>query len=279
MMETETKPQASGTYHPNGAFEQVFPVFTSPVVAPRSESEKGRNASGVTKPIRKVGGGRSTLFWVNSDQKSVQGGSREETLKRIRSHVMSEHNRKKRLENTRRYKSKTWKSLAFRPVEAGSAEPSPTFSDASMSKDSNWVSEPEDSPFRSPSLSDGDGGTPPAIQSRNSFSGVGSFEVFPANPIAPEWEIVTAKSGPWSYLGQGVSDPFTASQIPLSDRMSGHLQFFMGDLVEMAVPFRSRHYLAKLRRFWSNLVQEHPAPLHACLTSASTNKADRKSVV
>jgi hypothetical protein len=40
MMDQRTQAQGTDTYHhPNGAFEQVFPIFTNPVVAPRSESE------------------------------------------------------------------------------------------------------------------------------------------------------------------------------------------------------------------------------------------------
>lgn len=64
---------------------------------------------------RKKPSTRSTLFWVHSDPQSAAEGTREETLKRIRSHVMSEHNRKKR-ESTKRH-AKTWKNLAFQPVE------------------------------------------------------------------------------------------------------------------------------------------------------------------
>jgi hypothetical protein len=175
-----------------------------------------RNTAGITK-TRKVAGRRSTLFWVNSDQKSVETGSREETLKRIRSHVMSEHNRRKRLENTRRYKSKTWKSLAFRPGEANSSERSPTFSDGSMSKDSQWASESDDYPFRSPSLSADEGRTPSTQVSRKS-SPAATFEVL-------EWETKSAKGSPWSYVGQGIVDPFVSGLIQLSDRTTGHLQF------------------------------------------------------
>lgn len=38
------------------------------------------------------------------------------------------------------------------------------------------------------------------------------------------------------------------------------------------MPFKT-HIIPKLRQHWTSLVQEHSAPLHACITSAATNKA------
>lgn len=63
------------------------------------------------------GGDWSTLFWAHTDPQSALEGIREETLKRICSHVMSEHNYHKKRQDTKRHSTKTWKHLAFQPVE------------------------------------------------------------------------------------------------------------------------------------------------------------------
>lgn len=76
----------------------------------RSKSRRTNNAPG-------WGGDWSTLFWAHTDPQSALEGIREETLKRICSHVMSEHNYHKKRQDTKRHSTKTWKHLAFQPVE------------------------------------------------------------------------------------------------------------------------------------------------------------------
>jgi hypothetical protein len=302
-MDAKTVAHPAAASHPKSDFERVFPVFTNTQHAASNPGESscilssssahrlifikpaGNETSSVSRKPRKAStaAGRSTLFWVNSDPQSVKGGSREETLKRIRSHVMSEHNRKKRLENTRRYnKSKTWKNLAYRP-QAG--HPSPTSSDSSNSKDS---SDRDDSPSLSPAHSAER--VTPSSETTPAYSPRGIINDLQAGYQTEDWDDGTAVV-PWSYVGQGMDDPFSATRVPLSNRQFEHLQFckilqakvtldeivlingsVLRDLIERAVPFRT-YVTARLRSHWASLVQDSPAPLYACITSSATNKA------
>ncbi|KAL1966650.1 hypothetical protein VTN77DRAFT_4061 [Rasamsonia byssochlamydoides] len=266
-MDAKTVAHHRAAFHPKSAFERVFPVFTE---HPESDSARNDASSDSRKPRKAApAAGRSTLFWVNSDPQSVKAGSREEMLKRIRSHVMSEHNRKKRLENTRRYnKSKTWKNLAYRPP-AGSSHPSPTSSESSSSKDS-VSSDRDDSPSHSPPNS-GER-VIPSSEIVPAHSPRGIIKDLQAGYPVQDWVDVTTAVVPWSYVGHGMNDPFDSTRVQLSDRQFGHLQFFLHDLISRAVPFQT-HGAAKLRRHWASLVQDNPAPLYACITSSATNKA------
>jgi hypothetical protein len=158
----------------------------------------------------------------------VRGGSREETLKRIRSHVMSEHNRKKRLENTRRYnnKSKTWKNLAFRPDTGASSRSSPTSSETSSLKDTPSPDNREDSPTHSPPKSTER--LSPASEIIIVHSPSGIIKDLQAGQVQ-EWEAATNGmafvGAPWSYVGQGINDPFNTTRVQLSEQQFGHLEF------------------------------------------------------
>lgn len=177
--------------------------------------------------------GRSTLFWVNSDQQSVSEGAREDTLKRIRSHVMSEHNRKKRLENTKRYKSKTWKHLAFQPVEtaaAASAGPSaPAIGPMPPPPGRSSVKASSASRGKQPSRSGSNNDNHandlvvtsapghPAVMAVASTSGEPSYS-YAVAPVPPS-------PSPTMFLGHGAhADPFNMAHTPLTDRMFRHLQ-------------------------------------------------------
>ncbi|KAL1980369.1 hypothetical protein VTN96DRAFT_4240 [Rasamsonia emersonii] len=267
-MDAKTVAHHRPASHPRSGFERVFPVFSDPQ-HPESDPAPNDDAPSSDSHKPRTAGGRSTLFWVNSDPQSVKGGSREETLKRIRSHVMSEHNRKKRLENTRRYnKSKTWKSLAYRPP-AGASHPSPSSSESSTSKDS-VSSDRDESPSHSP---------PNSVERVTPSSDVvpahsprGIIRDLQAGYPVQDWGDVATAVVPLSYVGQGMNDPFQSTRVQLSGRHVAHLHFFLHDLTERAVPFRS-HDTTKLRDHWATLVRENPAPLFACITSAATNKA------
>lgn len=174
---------------------------------------------------------RSPLFWVNADVQSVKGGSREATLKRIRSHVMSEHNRKKRLENTRRYsKNKTWKNLAFRPepvIKPNRSSPPTSLksSPSSSSSSSSATSSP------SGNASSKDSTSPESTQDlpteTASKLAVETAVVQTSSVQTPVIEVSRlvsmSSSSPWLNLGASQNDPFHATQVPVSNTYFQHL--------------------------------------------------------
>lgn len=190
-IETTNQPSYPGDQSSNSGNQN--PNAVSKLRKPR----KGNNASG----------GRSSLFWVHTDPQSASEGRREETLKRIRSHVMSEHNRKKR-ESTKRYSNKSWKHLAFQPVEttATAAAANNTATSTTKSKSpagsSRATTRSQTSPVVDQSV---ETESPDAVQADNA-----------GNVMVP--------AQPWGYLGQGAKDPFCMTHTPLSDRMFRHLQ-------------------------------------------------------
>ncbi|PYH49056.1 uncharacterized protein BP01DRAFT_119931 [Aspergillus saccharolyticus JOP 1030-1] len=272
---------------------------TAPPLAAAETTRQDANKNGVTKARKprktnNASGGRSTLFWVHTDPKSVSEGTREETLKRIRSHVMSEHNRKKRLENTKRHKSKTWKHLAFQPVEttaSSSAAAAPSASQTNPSpkqtvtESSFGARNTSESP--SPSSSSSASSSPEqrhreepqnalVVTEASSYPVVTSAAVNTYSIDAPsshEFSPVQLAS-PWTLVGQGGSDPFNTSHTVLSDRMSRHLQHFF-ELTQISYPLQ-RRYGPKLKAHWAALVQQDPASLHACICVAASNRALEK---
>lgn len=166
---------------PNPAMSMSMPMPpTTTTTTPTTTTTKENKEN---EPKRKKPSSRSTLFWVHSDPQSATEGSREETLKRIRSHVMSEHNRKKR-ETTKRH-AKTWKHLAFQPVET--PVPEPTQNTAGPVVRKNPSKRRDQRPER------------------------GDHEQEEAAEIVP-WPV-----------GRGL-DPFSVTHTQLSDRMCRHLQ-------------------------------------------------------
>ena len=161
----------------------------------RQNAKRGGNNNASAK--------RQSLFWVHSDPQSVAGGAKEDTLKRIRSHVMAEHNRKKRLENTKRPKgSGTGKNLEPLTLQSAAMEASPSmdvFSSPPTSATSSHFDLGSDDIMSSPVVKN----SPPS----SSRSGV---DVLPS---------------PWSYLGYGARDPFNTMHTALSDSMLKHLQY------------------------------------------------------
>lgn len=176
-----------------------------------------RNAPSKVRKARKNSNasGKSTLFWVNSDPQSAAQGTKDETLKRIRSHVMSEHNRKKRLENTKRYKSKTWKHLAFQPpATAVTVDPQPPPASASLNNGrSSAAIEYSDEPHE----------LIPA--------GTTTYATSTAYPSSSGWDgneyDESAPMSIWTPLGQGARDPFNTGHTQLTDRMMRHVQSCM----------------------------------------------------
>lgn len=189
---------------------------------------------------QKSGSSRSPLFWVNSDPQTVQKGSREQTLKRIRSHVMSEHNRKKRLENTRRYnKSKTWKNLAYRPEPIASSQLSRTVESSISSPSSSSTSDRSSSKSssspeireRSPPNSLKTSRSSSSIKSETSIS-FSSLQV-PTPEALHDQQLSVVSSHEQSsvpkilYSGTEEVDPFHAMQVRLSEAQYQHFKFCM----------------------------------------------------
>jgi hypothetical protein len=229
------------------------PQTAAPASAPNATSQQpaqaqatatttstDRNAPTKIRKPRKAANasaGKSTLFWVHSDPDSAAGGTKEETLKRIRSHVMSEHNRKKRLENTKKYKGKSWKHLAFQPPETipgGMGPPRPPVSTPSSSSSSSRLgSQVSESP-------------PLKNELVPTTSAVEYYPPVPAETATwteqtwseDSWEdsnydgvdgvvgfsTTSQRYSPWSYVGSGVHDPFNTGHTQLTDRMMRHLQ-------------------------------------------------------
>lgn len=88
-----------------GAFVHNIPPAHKPIAQPLQPAQATRSGPIAPSKVRKArkansaSTGKPILFWVNTDQQSASVGINEETLKRIRSHVMLEHNRIKRLNN------------------------------------------------------------------------------------------------------------------------------------------------------------------------------------
>lgn len=187
---------------------------------------------------QKTAGARSPLFWVNTDPQTVKRGSKEEQLKRIRSHVMSEHNRKKRLENTRRYnKSKTWKNLAYRPEPVGTSKhprasgsslSSPTSSsasDRSSSKSSASPENREDSPPGTLAISRSSGSLTSETSWVQSTSPSSTQDLLLDQLSAAPRQDSFATSPP--FIGSDGIDPFQATQVQLSQTQYQHLKYCM----------------------------------------------------
>jgi len=125
---------------------------------------------------------------------------------------MSEHNRKKR-ENTKRYSSsKTWKHLAFQPVE--------TTATAAVGNGGGKASS-RSPPARGKS-SPGSKRTSPTATTEEVDDSPGTQDEVVNAIVKDTGDVVAAQ--PWTYLGQGAKDPFSMAHTQLSDRMFHHLQ-------------------------------------------------------
>ncbi|CAK41797.1 transcriptional regulator family: Fungal Specific TF [Aspergillus niger] len=186
--------------------------------------------------------GRPTLFWVHASPKSISDGTRPEDLKRIRSHVMSEHNRKKRLSSTELHKRRSWKRVASQPPET----------------DREYAEGP--------------------VWPKAELAAQASVPQRSTDSQGQEDELICSVSSPIPRsLGiQSAIDPFNTSHTPLTDRMMRHLQHFLVDLSQDGVPFQNRR-LDTIKRHWGELIQNNKACLHACICVASSDIALRTS--
>lgn len=218
------------------------------VATDSARQNTGKNAVTKVRKPRKQGNasqGRSTLFWVHNDPQSVAEGTREETLKLIRSHVMSEHNRKKRLDTNKRSKSKAWKHLAFQPVETtasssatagSSATAAPSATESSSRQASRRKSRKTARPAESTSSSSSsESPSPDELVKEEQDTAHGDVdEEYPmvSGDSVDSYGVdadskalaVLHDPTPYTYIGQGTSDPFNTTHTPLSERMYRHLQ-------------------------------------------------------
>jgi hypothetical protein len=223
-----------------------------PFASEPTRQNSGKTAVTKVRKPRKQGNasqGRSTLFWVHNDPQSVAEGTREETLKLIRSHVMSEHNRKKRLENNKRYKNKAWKHLAFQPVETADSNPASSSAPPALETSHPAPRKPSRKASRStlppPTYSSSSSSKSPSPEQpiykqddeseeeETKFTEVGNdYEAVPADSV-DDYRIklenettlpMVQNPSPWAYVGQGSSDPFSTMHTPISERMHRHLQ-------------------------------------------------------
>ncbi|OKL56599.1 hypothetical protein UA08_08174 [Talaromyces atroroseus] len=306
-MEQDAKTDDSIAPHRKQTYERVFSSFATPRFI-QSRHEAGAGATQEVAPPNNNDGlvdvqaqaqPTNPLFWVNSDLQTVNGGSRQETLKRIRSHVMSEHNRKKRLENTRRYnRDKTWKNLAFRPESASRLSISSTSNRSSSKASSSSSPEDKEHSFRKGGNIAKPKGVKTAAPARTSSADITRDQRLSATNT--QYQDVY-RQGPDAYkasprrVATGDVDPFHAAQVRLSETQYQHLKFctvflprecatlinnqqltqkyaVLYDLIPQAAPF-IYHGISKLRSHWVTLVQSNPSALYACITSAATNKA------
>lgn len=175
---------------------------------------------------------KQSLFWVHSDPQSVAEGAKEDTLKRIRSHVMAEHNRKKRLENTRRHKSQTWDRVGFQSTEAMAVDdadfppqrPPPLDSLSALDLPPSCSSTSSSS---SPPILDVDAAANGVVATQNEFVKSSPSSSVGISTSSPDRRSSTAVASPWSYVAHGSVDPFNALHTQLSERMLRHLQCCM----------------------------------------------------
>ncbi|KAJ5834522.1 hypothetical protein N7447_000548 [Penicillium robsamsonii] len=245
------------------------PALPAPALPTPSSTAPSRKTTRVRKPRKNtnVSAGKSTLFWVNSDQQTAAAGTTDETLKRIRSHVMSEHNRKKRMESTEKYNKSKWKHAPYRPptTNAGAlvpAEPVRPSISSSASLSGSQISDEQELEQVEELVTSTAVGYPATQTATWDDCDCGGTMVYPAGPSA------------WSYVGQGANDPFHTGHTQLTDRMMRHLRVFLWDLTQEAHPLQTR-YKPKLQAHWASLIQQDPAILHATICMATSNDAMR----
>lgn len=190
------------------------PPPTPPPTAPSRKT-----TTRVRKPRKNdnASAGKSTLFWVNSDQQTAAAGTTDETLKRIRSHVMSEHNRKKRMETTEQYNKSKWKHSTYQPPTTNSgalvpAQPVRPCISSSASLSGSQISEEQELEQVEELVTSTTVGYPATQAASWDDCSFGGTMAYPAGPSA------------WSYVGQGANDPFNTGHTQLTDRMMRHLR-------------------------------------------------------
>lgn len=176
--------------------------------SPAEDGHRSNKRSAATRPPSK-------LEWVHSDVQTVAGGQTQENRRIVRSHVMAEHRRKKRLQDLERYQKTRFNPLSLRLVQ----RPSQGQRQASAAEQSPEI------------LSDASG--PSDIDSGRSVPLPWVYRVQDNAPEDGENQILSAKKGVsswpnpsiWSPVGQGSGDPFATMAANLRGRMQGHLHY------------------------------------------------------
>ncbi|KAJ5669070.1 hypothetical protein N7462_010140 [Penicillium macrosclerotiorum] len=245
---------------PQPAPATTLPAQTTTTATSTTTTE--RNASSKVRKSRKpanAAGGKSTLFWVHTDPESASSGTKEETLKRIRSHVMSEHNRKKRLEKL----VPTTTTASYYPSVVAATP---------------WEVEPwsEES------------------WEEDTVDGALSYSAAPTNPSL--WTYVgSGAHDPFNTGHTQLTDRmmrhlqncqfallFPALPPLLDDRANVDMndpatnidqcRTVLWDLTQEAHPLQTR-YKPKLQAHWAALIQRDPAILHATICMSTSNAA------
>ncbi|CAI7587203.1 unnamed protein product [Penicillium glandicola] len=262
-----TPVHSDANIHPVQTVNSTPPAPLPPPPPPPPTAPSRKTTTRVRKPRKNdnASTGKSTLFWVNSDQQTAAAGTTDETLKRIRSHVMSEHNRKKRMESTEQYNRSKRKQSSYQPpTKAGALVPTqhvrPSIS-SSASLSGSQISDEQELEQVEGLVTSKTVGYPATQASWDDCSFDGTM-AYPAGLSA------------WSYVGQGANDPFNTGHTQLTDRMMRHLRVFLWDLTQEAHPLQTR-YKPKLQAHWASLIQRDPAILHATICMATSNDAMR----
>ncbi|OQD87255.1 hypothetical protein PENANT_c006G05815 [Penicillium antarcticum] len=238
---------------PNAAPAQAYapaptqPPAQPPAPVPAQPPKATRNAPAKVRKPRKANtnaSGKSTLFWVNSDPQTAAEGTKEETLKSIRSHVMSEHNRKKRMESTKQYNKDKWRQTPYQTPAGALASAGP----GSGSGVRVGVGPARASISSSASLSGSH------ISDETELEQVGRSNALVASSAG--YPVVSGSSASWD----GGSDD-EAFEV-------------LWDLTQEAHPLQMR-YKPKLQAHWASLIQRDPAILHATICMATSNDAMR----
>ncbi|KAI3152036.1 transcriptional regulator family: Fungal Specific TF [Penicillium roqueforti] len=254
--------------HPIQTMASTPAPAPAPAPAPPPPKASSRKTTTRVRKPRKADNastGKSTLFWVNSDQQTAAAGTTDETLKRIRSHVMSEHNRKKRMGNGEQSNKSKWKNSPCQPTTTtntgalDTAGPVGSCIGSSVNLSSSQISDEQELEQVEELVTSTAVGYPAMQAASWNDSGFGGAVAYPSA---------------WSYLGQGANDPFHTGHTHLTDRMMRHLRVFLWDLTQEAHPLQTR-YKPKLQAHWASLIQRDPAILHATICMATSNDAMR----
>ena len=141
---------------------------------------------------------------------------------------MSEHNRKRRLGGTKKYKTKVWKHLTFQPPGAVSGfigPPRPPIilrssTSSEPRQSSNAIEESDLEPDVVP-IATSVVAEYPDIPT-NSWGGeiVATYDEYFEDAIQPEPAVLSV----WDHVGSGAYDPFHTGHTQMTERMMQHLR-------------------------------------------------------
>jgi hypothetical protein len=157
----------------------------------------------------------SKLEWVHSDAQTVASGQTEENRRLVRSHVMAEHRRKKRLQDIERYQKTRFSPLPLRLMQRPAAGQTSSSVPEKHLKGSTDVTRSRDIAV--------DSFIPLPWVDRLHDAGVEDEE----NQILSVNKVAAGQSNRslCTYVGQGSGDPFCTMATNLTERMQGHLHY------------------------------------------------------